>query len=78
MNILTGLWQTETLDLSQTSIPPWIPRIEGREDLTVTVSDAAAKDNDERTRFRGRWTHTESEGEGMSFREFKTRAIQVL
>lgn len=67
----------EIQDMSQTSIPPWIPRIEGREDLTVTVSDASAKDSNEKIQFGGRWTHIESEGEGMRFREFKTRAIQA-
>lgn len=48
----------------QVALPPWISRIEGWEDATVTVSDA------------GRRTHVESEG--MNFREFKARVIRVL
>lgn len=61
---------------SQASIPPWISRIEGREDVTVTVSDATAQVNNNKTQFGGRWTHVESED--MSFREFKARVLQVL
>ncbi len=48
----------------------------GRQDVIVSVSEAAAKDSYNEARFGGRWTHIE--GEGMSLQEFKARAMQVL
>lgn len=60
---------------SQASLPPWTSRIEGRENVAVTVSGAAANDNNEELDLGVAGL---IETEGMKFREYETLVMQVL
>ena len=61
---------------SAKSLKPQVSRIGGREDVIVTVNDAAATELSGGARRECRWMHIESQD--MNFREFKARVMQVF